>query len=574
MKRNVRARMRYVLTIAVTFLVSCCLAGLALHSFIKHQLSRDLERETSRMELFVQRQIDVFKDNVQGQVYSHIDCLFDTLRVYDLCREVVNSNVDICDMAVEYAEDFFPDRHLFMPFWMEYEDELMHGDNVTDKESYFYNYAETDGIFKSCMTKKKNVWSNPYIEPYESTNSILMDYAFPVFDKGGEVMAVVVITNRIAMWEDMLSAFEMYDGGHLHLWVDINTLVNYSPDEISTVDVLNEHKVGSGAAYDFLREVSRTHEASSFLERSGVNTLYYASYVPEIKMVAVYDLPALEFYGRLHQVVVLIILIVLAGGITIFRAYRKLEAVEMNMEINARAMQNEMEAAASIQKQMLPGESANLGGLEIKAKLLPAKVVGGDFYDFLEHDGRVFFCIGDVSGKGTPAALLTARAVTLFRTIARVASTPSEIARYINENLCEGNDDMMFATMLIGAFSPAEGRLVFCNAAHNPAVIWNSGKAEFLQLRRTVPVAIQSGFDFTDEVVPVEGPWRLLAYTDGITEAMDKTHKLYGEQRLMDFCRAHPSDTQGLNEQLLKDVEAFVDGFEQSDDITLLDVKF
>ena len=567
-------KLKHTLTIVLVFVATIALLFAVMNTAINRQVRKGIDRETSTMNLYIYKQMNSFTGGIKDQVRSRINCLYDSVMVYDLCSEIVYSNENIYDMSVEYVANFFPDRYEFMPFWFDNGREIMHGDNIYDTLSVFRDYIALDPIYQVCTQTRQEVWSTPYIETYEFENDVLMDYAFPVFDSSGEVMAVVVITNALSIWEELLSGFKMHEGGHMFLWCDPESVENYSDDKETAEEMMSLRNRSKEDISELLRSVVSTGKPASVINRKGKDTIFYASYIPELKMVAVYSFPAVEYYGDSHRAVSIVILIMLLGFAVVFASYRKLSRQTMAEAVKEKALQNEMSAATAIQKQMLPGEHASICGVQIEARLLPAKAVGGDFYDFLESGGRLCFCIGDVSGKGTPAALLTARALTLFRTIARTDSNPSTIARYLNDNLCEGNDEMMFATMFIGLFDPEARTLTCCNAAHNPSVLWREGKADYLKLESNIPVAIQSGYPFEDTVIQIGEGGRLVAYTDGVTEAMNKEHELYGDDRLLDFCLAQPENEDKLCENLLESVENFVQGFEQSDDITILDLKF
>jgi len=201
--------------------------------------------------------------------------------------------------------------------------------------------------------------------------------------------------------------------------------------------------------------------------------------------------------------------------------------------------------------------------------------VGGDLYDFAERDGKVYFIVGDASGKGVPAALFAFMVGVAFRLGVKQGSGPDEILRHANSVLSRGNDLSMFVTAFAGVLDRETGTLTFCNAGHNPpVVISSSGSAEFLKIRRAPPTGAVEDYPYVSESVKIPRGSKLVAYTDGVTEAEKADHSQYGEARLKEFAaRQAQADVRGVAGALLADVGGFVAGAEQSDDITVLAIE-
>ena len=208
------------------------------------------------------------------------------------------------------------------------------------------------------------------------------------------------------------------------------------------------------------------------------------------------------------------------------------------------------------------------------AVLRPAREVGGDFYDFQEKDGVLYFAIGDASGKSIPAALFAFLAGAGFRLSADMGLPPDEIVARINALLCKDNDTCMFVTLFVGRLELATGKLEFCNAGHPPLVVVGpDGKAMLLTEKRNMAAGAVEGFRYKGETAEFAPGTRLLVYTDGVTEAERKDHAQYGEARLLAFVSSHAGEAPS---EMLGDRMAELDGFsagaEQSDDITALAV--
>jgi len=199
----------------------------------------------------------------------------------------------------------------------------------------------------------------------------------------------------------------------------------------------------------------------------------------------------------------------------------------------------------------------------------PAKEAGGDLYDYVEKDGKLIFCIGDVSGKGMPAALFMTQVVSLFRSVVRSTAEPSEIASGINNVLASNNPDMTFCTFFVGVLTG--DTLTWCNAGHNPPVLLTQGSApQFLKVRPNLALGLMEDFPYTSETMEFTEGKSLLLYTDGVTEAKNQKHNEFTAERLLESLSRASADVINT---VLDDVRSFVAGYEQSDDITLVHIS-
>lgn len=240
-------------------------------------------------------------------------------------------------------------------------------------------------------------------------------------------------------------------------------------------------------------------------------------------------------------------------------------------------MQGELNAAHDIQMGILPAPDAAPRNASYRAAafLEPAKEVGGDLYDFfVAPDGRQVVIIGDVSGKGVPAALFMSMTMTLCRYAIRSGLKPGEAMTRINDQLSENNPGCMFVTLFIGMFDPESGVLDYANGGHClPYVVDASGDAPpFLVEGMSGPlVGAMEGMEYTEQRIVLEPGQRCLLYTDGVTEAMNEALELFDETRLAQTLNEHRNDTP---EEILQAIYAatvtYRGAAEQSDDITML----
>ena len=235
-------------------------------------------------------------------------------------------------------------------------------------------------------------------------------------------------------------------------------------------------------------------------------------------------------------------------------------------------MESELRIARDIQMSMIPSVFPDIKGLDMYASMTPAKEVGGDLYNYLQKDDKLYFCIGDVSGKGVPASLFMTLVTRGFRTLASTGRTPAEIATRMNAELSDNNEMGMFVTMFICMFDLKLGRIEYCNAGHNPPVINNAdGQFSLLDVKETnAPIGLWPGLEFVGEELDLPSDSMILLYTDGLNEAENHRQEQYGEDRIIQLMTSNASQSmRGMVEALKADVDLFRDGAEQNDDLTM-----
>ena len=240
-------------------------------------------------------------------------------------------------------------------------------------------------------------------------------------------------------------------------------------------------------------------------------------------------------------------------------------------------IEGELQIARDIQMGMIPRTFPPFPerkDIDLYAAMNPAREVGGDLYDYFIQNEKLFFCIGDVSGKGVPASLFMAVAHNLFRVVGQHIPSPAEIAKQLNETLCQDNEQMMFVTMFIGVIDLRTGSLTYCNCGHNPPVILDGKDCTFMQCQSNTPVGAVPGWVFQEQHIPNIKGKALFLYTDGLNEAENRRHEEFGNERLMQTLSAAPQNrAEDIVRYLLDAVTQHVRGAEASDDLTLLCLK-
>ncbi len=270
------------------------------------------------------------------------------------------------------------------------------------------------------------------------------------------------------------------------------------------------------------------------------------------------------------------------------RAYDQLEETTTAKE----RIESELRIARDIQRSMVPSQFPTCDRLDIYATMTPAREVGGDLYDVLllpsrpSADGeggkqgmQLYFCVGDVSGKGVPASLFMAQAIRLFRALAKLHAKPEKIATYMNNELAEDNDSGMFVTMFIGLLDIDTGHLSFCNCGHNPPLIgikngerrMENADFQFLEMIPNVPIGLFPGIEFEGEAIDDIRQRPLLIYTDGLNEAENTEQQQLGDDRLLEIVAQQPFTTaRELIDRLTAAVEHHRNGADPNDDLTMM----
>ena len=242
------------------------------------------------------------------------------------------------------------------------------------------------------------------------------------------------------------------------------------------------------------------------------------------------------------------------------------------------SMERELEIARGIQMAMLPMEFPAFperDDIDIYARLTPAKAVGGDLYDFFIRDEQLYFCIGDVSGKGIPGSLVMGATSTQFRTLSVGEHRPENIVRSINATLSARNEQMMFVTLFVGVLDLSSGRLKYCNAGHDaPVVIAPDGSVRYLEVKPNLALGVEPEQVFEPQQVQLKPGTTLFLYTDGLSEAENPDHALFGKDRILETAGKKAETSERFIAEMSEAVRAFVAGAEQSDDLTMLAVRY
>ena len=244
------------------------------------------------------------------------------------------------------------------------------------------------------------------------------------------------------------------------------------------------------------------------------------------------------------------------------------------------SIERDIRIASAIQKGMLPEKfpsKTDRDDVQIYASLTPAKDVGGDLFDFYFRDEKLFFCIGDVAGKGVPASLFMAVTRAVFRTVSVRESMPDRIMATMNKIIAEMNKNSMFVTLFVGVLDLPTGHLYYCNAGHDAPLLIGAGVG-MLPCDSNIPVGFKPSWKYTLQEAQVFTGTTIFLFTDGLTEAMDANQSQFQMERVTDvatqaLAKQH-LEPQQLISEMTEAVHQFVGNAEQSDDLTMMAIQY
>lgn len=464
-----------------------------------------------------------------------------------ITRLMVTRVPNMVGAAIAFKENFYPK---YGKWYEPYSVEQVIGEKSqiftsligNSSHDYFQLEWYQNGIAKdSCW------WCEPYFDE-AGAHQMIISCSYPIKDASGEVVGVALADVSLEQLKRVSQYLQVFPDSY------------YSISSSTGVEIVPQPDTIPGRKYHvFNEEIDATGWQMSII-------------IPDDVMFR--DLKRVGFVITLLMIIGLALL-----AFIMFRTAndlrRLIKANERQQKIN-----NDLSIARNIQMAMLPTTFPpyqECKTLEMYGLVVPAKEVGGDLYDFYVRQNKLFFCIGDVSGKGIPASIVMAVVRSLFRSVSMHEIRPANIIIEMNDSLSESNDQNMFVTLFVGVLDLATGVLDFCNAGHNAPVIYRQlDEPILLKTLPNLPVGILSGYTFTPQSTTLSNGDLLFLYTDGLTEAEDVEKNLLGEGKMLASLSkiGHDATARRQVEAMLDAVHKFVGKAEQSDDLTMLALKY
>jgi len=491
-------------------------------------------------------------------------------------QRILADNPVVKGSTVALVPGYLKQYPLFAPYTTVHEDGSMESLSLAT-EAYDYPSQEW---FTKPLELDGGYWSEPYFD--EGGGNILMvTYSLPVKDRSGRTAAILTADISLDWLTELV--------GNVHVYPTAFSMVVSRMGQIMVcpAETLVMRRTMSEVAGRMEDSTNiRTLNQAMLSGKSGTMSIRSQGMVHHVFFAPVSRtgwslsivIPDKEIFGNLERVGRWVGLLQLLGLLMIvFILYYVFKNQIKFNRLNERKerMQSELNIAHNIQMSMIPKifpAFPERNDLDMAALLVPAKEVGGDLYDFFIRNEHLFFCVGDVSGKGVPASLVMAVTRSLFRTLAGREKGPVEIVTQMNNSMSDMNESNMFVTLFCGVLDLKTGVLEYCNAGHNSPLIFTDNIAK-LPVEPNLPLGIVQDFIYKGQSVEIKHDDALCLYTDGVTEAENIRHELFGDDRLEAVMHVRRSAMAHL-EAIKTAVTEFVGEAPQSDDITLLFIHY
>ena len=588
-----------------------------------------LDNTTLRVENILNR-IEVASDNMKWLIQRHTDQP-DSMMVYS--RVMLLNNPDFCNCSIAFEPYHFKDYgRYFSAYSKHVADSIRTVHGGSDHYQYFYMdwYLMSKLLGHPC-------WTEPYMDYDVPTNSneMVTSYCQTFTDKQGKVVGVISTSLSLSWLSQTISATKPYPnsysimigrGGTYFVHPD-TTKITRETIFTQTIETPDTALTSLGYAMQHgkegMKQMNINGEDCYVFYKPIRNTgCSMAIICPESDIFRGFD--------RLRRTIIIIVSVGLLLMLFFFiriitRELRPLGQLADEAETIASghfdeelpdfqridevgqlshslrnmqqslvkyieelkdttaqkaSIESDIRIASNIQMGMLPEKfptKADRDDVQLYATLAPAKEVGGDLFDFYFRDEKLFFCIGDVSGKGVPASLFMAVTRSTFRTVSAQESKPDRIVTTMNKTIADMNKTHMFVTLFVGVLDLPTGRLYYCNAGHNAPLLVSADINE-LPCDSNIAVGFRAKWKFSLQEAQLSTGTTLFLYTDGLTEAMNVDKEQFEMERINEVAvRALANQQQEPHElinQMTKAVHQFVGDAEQSDDMTMMAIQY
>ena len=422
-----------------------------------------------------------------------------------------------------------------------------HGQTIsTAHGSDSLNYYARDWYSGALRCDSNGYWSEPYIGA--STQTLIASHSLKIEDEQGRLIGVVGDDFTIEWMKDILQDIKPHDQAVCLIYGTNGSLIASSD--------------------------TCTQESDMRYMDDKLHWRVYSQTMYPINMQLMIAVPNAIIWQSIQGRSIITLCVLLIGIVVLILLFRRIglnEKAYLQVENEHKLIQNEINIARNIQRGILVHDFIDDDQLSVHATLVPMQSVGGDLYDFYRDGDDVTFIIGDVSGKGLPAAMFMSSTITLFRATVKHHLSPHVIMEEINATLSTNNSLMMFVTAFIGRLHLPTGQLTYCNAGHLPPLIVKDGQCRWLEMKEVnVILGLDSTYHFTERSTTLEHGEQMIVFTDGVTEAENERKELLGFDRLLNLL--HDAQ-QPIDDQTVYDtVCQYSAHAEQSDDIAIMNI--
>ena len=575
-KRSARAGLLLVLVAAITLEATSLIQLYFAQCGIRSEASRRAETQLEATHNQIMDVVNQTETAVRNSEWIAQWCLDVPDSLPRVSWRVVHDNPTIMGSTVALLPDYCRRYPLYAPYCYRDSDTSLTMLSLATPE---YDYP-SHPWFRMPLELDAPYWSEPYYD--EGGGEVLMTtFSFPIKDLKGRHAAVLTADIALDWLTDMVGNIKVYPhASSLLISRAGNFMVNKNREVVQNQALINVvDQMRDKPDFQKLDAAMRSGQSGSQILK--YNKERYHVYYAPVKRTGwsmCIVVPERDIYGEIRrtgiivsffQVFGLALLIIILHSFV--REQLKVQALEEKRD----RMAGELQIASNIQMSMVPKKFPpfpDRHDLDLAADILPTQEVGGDLYDFFIIDEKLYFCIGDVSGKGVPASLVMAVTRTSFRNLSSREKSPGRIVSAMNDSLSTMNENNFFVTFFCGTLDLAAGKLCYCNAGHNPPMLLTDSIRP-LEVKPNLPLGIMPGWDFEEQEIDFHYDNALFLYTDGLTEAENANHEQFGEERMAESLHGRKGAYDHL-QQMEKQVKAFVGNAPQSDDLTMLFIHF
>ncbi len=570
-----------------------------VHNVIDTALDRRAESEISMKGNLIRNMLRQGEGTLRHHIWDVARNFDEPDSIYGAVSRMIRFDPTIIGGAVAFKHNYYKSKGMyFEPYAYRSGDSII----TMQRGGADHDYTQMEFYRKAISTGEK-YWTDPYTD--DESGKQIATLSIPVTKKRKEtfqkadpddIIGVIGLDMSMEWLNDTLNTRHIFPSSFCFLLTEDGRLVTQptaaqadSTDVARAVATINDSTVLCSISNE--RHISSKEFHSDKFDESAY--VYYHSMRgnPHWQIAVVcYDHEAFApaYTMRRNMLLLMLLGFGILGFILwrVMRSNRRLHETQLEQQ----RLESELQVGRKIQRDMLPDAQATMHNVTIAGLLEPAREVGGDLFDYFVRDDKLYFCIGDVSGKGVPSALVMAVTHSMFRTIGARESNPARIMEKINHSSCQNNEACMFVTFFIGVLDLPTGRLRYCNAGHDAPIEVQTGlppaspkggelEATLLDVKSNLPLGVDSGWPFEAQETQLSPGDTLLLYTDGITEAMNESHEQFGLDRLLksiapSFRRGLGEDAREIIPTVVNAVKTFVGTAEQSDDVTMLAVTW
>ncbi len=577
LKQSARAGLLLVIVAALTLEATGIVQYYFSQKGIKEEATRRAESQLEATKLKIINIVDQAEAAVRNSVWLAQWALEVPDSLYAVSRRIVENNPVIVGSTVALVPGYDKKHPLFSPYCFQAPGET--GIHVSSLATEEYNYPEQEWFTKP-LELQAGYWSEPYID-VGGGDILMTTYSVPLRDKYGRVAGVLTADISLDWLTDLVGNVQVYPNAY-SMMISRSGRIMVCPAESLVMRRTAQEVIADLDDTAAFAGVNRSMIAgergnATIRYNKDVTHIFYAP-VEKTGWSMSIMVPDSEIYGNIRRMGLMVKLLQLLGLLMLILILRALMMNQLKfIDLNERKerIESELHIASGIQMSMIPKifpPFPERKDLDMSATIVPAKEVGGDLYDFYIRDEKLFFCIGDVSGKGVPASLVMAVTRSLFRTVSAHESSPQRILTTMNDSMAEVNESNMFVTFFVGILDLANGHMRYCNAGHNAPIMLTDAKRP-LPVEANLPLGVLKGFNFKEQETDMNYDDAIFLYTDGLTEAENLHHELFGEDRMYNVLSARrPSD--GQMTAMKEAVREFVGDAPQSDDLTMLFIHY